>query len=50
MDKRLQISFFVIRFSVKYSDRLVATVALKFPNFPILEGFGICPTEVTATL
>ena len=25
-----QISFFVIRFTVKYSDRLVATAALKF--------------------
>ena len=27
---KLQISFFVIRFIVKYSDRLVATAAAKF--------------------
>ena len=39
-----QITFFVIRSSVTYSDRLVETTELKVLDFQIPEGFGICPT------
>ena len=46
-----QISFFVICFTVKYADQLVATVVLKFStSMPMPEGFGICHRPVTAAL
>ena len=35
-----QISFFVVRFTVKYSDRLVATAALKVLEFQCLKVLG----------
>jgi len=43
-DKQL-IHFFVLRFPVKYSDRVVATgCRAKSSRLPIPEGFGICQT------
>ena len=35
-----QICFFVIRFTVKYSDRLVATASIKVLDFPCLKVLG----------
>ena len=44
-----QLSFFVIRFTVKYSDRLVATAGLKVFDFLChAKGSGICPPVTPA--
>ena len=44
-----QTNFYVIRFTVENSDRLVAIYRAKIFQLSFLEGFGICQT-VTAAL
>ena len=44
-----QIGFFVIRFTVRYSDRLVATASIKVLDFLChAKGCGICPPVTPA--